>query len=471
MPRQKMDPKHVRWFFHRRSLFVQIFTLLMDGVWWMVVRGFSPPFRQLQKLISLLIPSRLKVNERLQRQHSFVIGRTGAGKSVLLHHFIRHYLTRDSKPAIVLLDPHGDLANLVTRDRCWLASNRLVYIRFDQIGDRSIHFNPFDLTNHSEDYINRAQLQFSGAVERIVGETFTPRQRTLIRSCVSVMLHRPGSTLIDLVRFLQDGQNADLLRYGRENLPNPIDRQFFAGSFADPLYKPTKSALVSRLTDIVRDPVIRRVTCEPSSIKLGQLLDSGKVIVVQFDPSTQGRDTIRTIGQLFNAAILSHVLGRPQKHRYPIHMLVDECQYFISPTITEILGESRKFGLYLTLATQRIDALDANLQDAILGNVGNIWIGNSRHNSADKLTRETGIPSEKFRSLKNLHFLRVTAAQEPVHHRLRYIGKKYSMKPSEWRNLLLSQIGQFYSRPCHPNENKINSDTSNQKSTWEPDFI
>jgi len=375
MPRQKLDPKHVRWFFHQRSLFVQIFTLLMDGVWWLVVKMFSKPVLRLKEFIRCIIPTRFKVNERLRRQHSFVVGKTGAGKSVLLHYFIRHYMMYDIKPSLVLLDPHGDLADFVARDKYWLTSNRLVYIRFDQIGDRSIHFNPFDLPYSSEDFINRAQLQFAGAVERIVGETFTPRQRTLIRSCVSLMLHRPGSTLVDLIRILQDGQNADLLRYGQEKLPNPIDRQFFAGSFADPLYKPTKLALVSRLTDIVRDPVVRRVTCEPSSINLRKLLDSGKVIVIRFDPYTQGRDTIRTIGQLFNAAILSHVLGRSSKQRHPIHMLVDECQYFVSPTITEILGESRKFGLYLTLATQRIDSLDTELQDAALGNVGNLWIG------------------------------------------------------------------------------------------------
>jgi len=319
MPRQKLDPKHVRWFFHQRSLFVQIFTLLMDGVWWLVVKMFSKPVLRLKEFIRCIIPTRFKVNERLRRQHSFVVGKTGAGKSVLLHYFIRHYMMYDIKPSLVLLDPHGDLADFVARDKYWLTSNRLVYIRFDQIGDRSIHFNPFDLPYSSEDFINRAQLQFAGAVERIVGETFTPRQRTLIRSCVSLMLHRPGSTLVDLIRILQDGQNADLLRYGQEKLPNPIDRQFFAGSFADPLYKPTKLALVSRLTDIVRDPVVRRVTCEPSSINLRKLLDSGKVIVIRFDPYTQGRDTIRT--------------------------------------------------------TQRIDSLDTELQDAALGNVGNLWIG------------------------------------------------------------------------------------------------
>jgi len=443
----------------------------MDGVWRLVVRLFSRPIHNLAELIFWLFPCRFKISERLQRQHSFIVGRTGAGKSVLLHHFIRHYLTRNKKPAVVLLDPHGDLAKSVALDRTWLKSDRLVYIQFQPIGDQAINFNPFDLTKSTETYISRAQLQFAGAIERIIGEPFTPRQRTLIRSCVSLMLHRPNSTLIDLVRLLQDGQNADLLEYGREQLPNLIDRQFFTGSFSDPLYSTTKLALVSRLTDIIRDPVVRRFTCQPSSLDLGKLLDSGKVIVVQFDPSKQGRDTIRTIGQLLTAAIFSHALGRPPNRRFPIHLLADEAQYFVGSTITEILGESRKFGLYLTLATQRTEALSSDLQDAILGNVGNLWIGSSRHQTAEKLAKETGIASERLRNLPNLNFLHVVAGKEPVRHKLRYLGRRFCMSRADWRKIMTEQIKRYYPAAKTAPVKNIKPDTSQQKNTWEPEFL
>ena len=87
----------------------------------------------------------------------------------------------------------------------------------------------------------------------------------MIRACLAVVLHAPGATLLELLRLLQDGQNADLLRYGQTKLPNLVDRQFFSGSFADPLYGATKLALVSRLTDIIRDPVVRRLGGRPNT--------------------------------------------------------------------------------------------------------------------------------------------------------------------------------------------------------------
>lgn len=198
---------------------------------------------------------------------------------------------------------------------------------------------------------------------------------------------------------------------------------------------------MARLTDIVRDPYVRDFTCQPSSFDLGKVLDSGKVLVVCFDPSKQSPETIRTIGQLLNAAILSHVLGRTPYKRQPIHLFVDECQYFVSPTIADILGESRKFGLYATLATQRVERLDPDLQDAILGNVGTIWVGASRHITAEKLAKETDLSSEQIRTLPNLAFYRASADKPAVRQRLRFIGRRYAMNPKDW-----ARVNTSYSR-------------------------
>ena len=468
MRRQKLDPKHVRDFFFDHALSVRIMTLCFDGIWWLISKGFRKATIGIFRKIRNLLPFRVPVNEQLRQLHTFVAGKTGAGKSVLLHTFIRHYMTKNLKPSVVLLDPHGDLARSVARDKSNLKNDRLVYIRFDSVMGRFAHFNPFDLANPTEQKLNRAQLQFAGAIEQIIGEPFTPRQRTLIRACLGIMLHRPAGNLVDLVRLLQDGQNADLLHYGQENLPNIIDRRFFIASFNDPNYRATKLALVSRLTDIVRDPVVRRFICHTSTFDLADILNSGKILVVQFDPSKQGRDTIKTIGQLLNAAILSHVLGRPAKDRHPIHLHVDECQYFVSPTISEILGESRKFGLYATLATQRTEALDSQLQDAILGNVGNIWVGASRHITAEKLSRETNISSDKIRNLPNLQFFHSAASKQVTRHSIRYIGIRFGMKQGQWNDLLKRQSRRYY-RVQSPELSP--QPARNSKPNWNPDFF
>jgi len=462
-------PKHVRDFFFRHSLFVRIFCLLEESLWQLIVKSSQRPDHWLRRGFNLIWPWRLRVNERQRQQHSFILGRTGSGKSNLLHHLIRHYLTANRQPAVVLFDPHGDLADFIARDQALRHSDRLVYVQFNGFGARHIHFNPFDLADTSEGVLNHAQLHFAGAVEKMIGEPFTPRQRPLIRSSLAVVLHRPGSTLVDLIRLLGEQTPPDLLRYGQERLPNPVDRQFFQQSFTSSHYRLSKLALISRLTDIARDPAVRRFTCASSSLPLGHLLDSGKVIVIRFDPRRQSSGMVRALGQLLTAAILTHVLGRPRSQRSPIHMFVDECQYFLSPTIADMMGEGRKFGLYLTLATQRTDGLDPALLDTILGNVGNLWVGNSRHLTAEKLAKETGLKSEVFRQLPNLHFLHIVGDQIQGHHYLPYLGSRYLMNKAAWREVLLEQAQRYY--PLPSSDKGASQPLNTSLGPWTPDFL
>lgn len=468
MRRAKLDPKHVRDFFYHHALSVRLLTLFFDGVWWVIIRGCAWIMSGPMSWVRAWLPIRFKVDEHQRQLHTFVVGKTGMGKSVLLRHLIRHYQTRNRRPSVVVLDPHGDLAQAVARDRVNLRRDRMVFIKFSGWHGRFAHFNPFDLKQPTEVNLNRAQLHFAGAVEQIIGERFTPRQRTLVRACLGVMLHKPGTRLVDLVRLLQDGHNADLVQYGRERLPNEIDRQFFSVSFAEPGYRATKQALVSRLIDIVRDPVVRRFTGQSSSFDLGRVLDSGQVLVVCFDPEEQSADTIRTLGQLLNAAILSHVMGRSRYNRHPVHLFVDECQYFVSPTIGEILGESRKFGLYLTLATQRIERLETSLQDAVLGNVGTIWIGGSRHVTAEKLARETDVNVDRIRRLRRLEFLQAASDGPVKHQNLRYLGDRYAMTPREWTAMGRQWSKQYYRQPPAGGEVQRSNDG---RSPWTPNFF
>jgi len=462
MKRPRLEPKHVRNFFYEHALSVRIITLIFDLIWQIITGGLLYLTRGLWRKIQNFLPVRLSIDEHIRKLHTFIVGKTGVGKSVLLHHLIRHYQIKNVKPAVVVIDPHGDLAEFVARDKSEIETDRLVFIQFNSA--KHIHFNPFDLKDPTEDQLNRAQIQFAGAVEQIIGEDFTPRQRTLIRACLGIMLHKPNTTLLDLVRVLQDGQNADLIRYGQQSLSNEVDRQFFAHSFRENGYRTTKQALVARLIDIVRDPVVRRFTCHPSTINLGQLLDAGKLIVIRFDSSQQSPDTIRTIGQLINAAIFSHVLGRKTNRRKPIHVFIDECQYFISPTISDILGEARKFGLYLTLATQRIERLSSPLQDAILGNVGTLWVGGSRHITAEKMAKEANIPADQIRFLRNLEFFHVTPNRPTKRQRVRFIGGKYTMSKHQWRQKYKEQIRKYYRAFTGRKSLSKPSETTN----WEP---
>ena len=165
-------------------------------------------------------------------------------------------------------------------------------------------------------------------------------------------------------------------------------------------------------------------------------------------------------------------MARPSDNRRPIHLFADECQYFVSPTIEEIMGETRKFGLYATLATQRTHQVGKDLIDAILGNVGCYIIGHSKGKTADVMGKEQPISSEAIKALKPLHFYQIELSREPVKTKIAPVSHKNRLTGENWRNVLRNQ-GRLYYRPSHrpaPPEHhgQLNLNQANQIRTSKP---
>jgi len=388
----------------------------------------------------------LRISEKSRQSHTFITGGTGAGKSETIKTLIRHYLTRNTKPALVVLDPHGDLALDVARFKENADNDRLVYIRPGHFKGKHISFNPFDITQTDEMSLNRAQVQFLGALEQIIGENLTRPQRALLTPCIGVLLHKPNSTLTDLIRFMDDKRSQDLVQYGQRQLPNPQDRDFFTHQFYARNFESTKEALRYRFSEIIRDPTVREFLCNDSTFNLPECLEAGKVIVFQFNPDYHTQDAIRTTGQLINAFVTNYAMSRPKSKRRPIHLFADECQYFVSPKIEEILGETRKFGLYLTLATQRTEQVGAALLDAIFSNVGCYLIGKNKNKTAKKMAEEHALTADDIRNLKTLEFYQIETQRVPIKTKIGIVGNKFALSNADWKKLKLAQAKLYYRR-------------------------
>ncbi len=389
-------------------------------------------------------PKVLRISEKSRQSHTFITGGTGAGKSETIKTLIRHYLTRNTKPALVVLDPHGDLALDIARFRENAENDRLVYIRPSHFKGKHISFNPFDIAKKDELSLNRAQVQFIGALEQVIGEALTRPQRALLTPCIGVLLHRPKSTLIDLVHFMDDKRSQDLVQYGQRTLPNALDRDFFEHQFYGRNFETTKEALKYRFSEIIRDPTVREFLCNESTFDLPECLEAGKVIVFHFNPDHHTQDAIRTTGQLINAFVTNYAMSRSKQQRRPIHLFADECQYFVSPKIEEILGESRKFGLYLTLATQRTEQVGGPLLDAIFGNVGCYLIGKNKNKTAKKMAEEHPLTADDIRNLKKLEFYQVETERLPIKTKIGIVGNKFALANDEWKQLKLKQAEKYY---------------------------
>ena len=191
------------------------------------------------------------MNEEARKAHTFICAGTKSGKSQTMLGLIRHYLTKNTKPALVILDPHGDLANDAARMVENATNDRLVYVKPGLFKGRYVAFNPFECSEEErqENALYRRQMQFRGALEQITQKKFTDAQRPFILPILGVLLHKPGTTFKDLVRFMDDEQNSDLVRYGMHQLPNEAHKEFFKSGFVGG-YESTKDALKNRFSEL-----------------------------------------------------------------------------------------------------------------------------------------------------------------------------------------------------------------------------
>ena len=98
--------------------------------------------------------------ERDRQRHTYVLGKSGSGKSELLKLLVYGYLRKPGSATVVVIDPHGDLAEEIARFKEHRKSDRLIYIDpyLDGIGGRMPTINPFELRDTGPQAIDIAAV-------------------------------------------------------------------------------------------------------------------------------------------------------------------------------------------------------------------------------------------------------------------------------------------------------------------------
>lgn len=422
----------------------------------------------------------LPISEDSRRAHTFLSGATKSGKSETLKYLIRHYLTKNTRPALVVLDPHGKLAMEVAQMREFAKNDRLVLVAPSAFPEANIALNPFDCRDKSETGLNTQSRQLMAALERVLG-SWTDNAKGMMPHCIALLLHREGSTLYDLLTLMDDEANDELVRYGATRLPFDGSRRFFEEQFKTSRhYDSTKEMVRNRLQQLLSSPVITRFLCRESTVDFEAAIDAGKVIILNCTRAKMDQQEVGQIGQFIMARIQGYCLTReliPGNPMTPVHVFADECQYFVNETVKEILGENRKHGLHITLATQRTDQMaeDAGqkLVDAVIGNVGVFITGRGGGKTPEKIAPEIGMKTDDIRDLKPLNFFyteKAVAIRRPsIQTQIPYIGTRYSMTPDDWGLVLSQQIERYY-RPLSAPENagQGQDDNNTPQSTRTP---
>src|SRR3990167_1155799 len=327
----------------------------------------------------------IKTEDR--RKHVYIIGKTGVGKSTLIANMAIDDIRKDR--GVGIIDPHGDLSETILDFIPKRRMNDVVYLEpFDT--ERPFSLNVLEIKNSQH-----KDLISSGIVSifhKIYGESWGPRLEYILRNVILTLLDIEEGTLIDALRILSDTSFRDKVV---ARLSDPVLKNFWEQEFAkmpDKLKAEAVSPIQNKVGQFVSSRMIRNIIGHPtSSINLQQIMDEGKILILNLAQGKLGEDNAALLGAMVITQIQLAAMNRSfvkEEDRRDFFMYVDEFQNFATSSFIKILSEARKYRLSLTLANQYIEQLDETVQKAIFGNVGTLMSFVVGAHDAELLTKE-----------------------------------------------------------------------------------
>jgi type IV secretory pathway TraG/TraD family ATPase VirD4 len=311
------------------------------------------------------------IRKRDRRYHMYVVGKTGVGKSTLLLNMIKQDI--ENGEGLAVLDPHGDLIEKTLGVSPLSRIKDVIYFN-PQDKEQILYFNPLEVSNPLESHLVVSSLV--SVFKKIWHDSWGPRLEYILRNALSTLVEFSGATLIDLQRILQD-------KAFRMNLINRLKneqlRDFWLNEFEKyPPYfqQEAISPIQNKIGQFLNNPVLREIVSQPkSSFNLREIMDSGKILLVNLSKGKIGEDSASLLGAMLIAKMGLTALSRqdiPEEQRRDFYLYVDEFQSFATSSFTDILSEARKYRLNLILANQYLGQIDEKVREAIFGNVGTI---------------------------------------------------------------------------------------------------
>jgi hypothetical protein len=313
-----------------------------------------------------------------RRMHTYVIGKTGTGKTTLLTNSI--YQDMVSGKGLAVLDPHGDmfqeLLSIVPENR------RKDVIVFDP-SDRNfpIGLNILDPGLEFADDEDREQWITSNVLSvfaKLADEKlWGPRMEHVLRSTTLTALQTPNPSLYTIQRLLTD---RPYQRAVAKTLKDPVLKQFWQKEFAlmgGMQLSNVTQPLTNRLGHFITTKMSRHILMqEKSTLRIADIMNEGKILLVNLSKGDIGEDQSSFFGTILTSFIWMAAYQRtkiPERERRDFFLYVDEFQNFATPRFAEITSEGRKFRVSLIVSHQNIAQIeDKSILKVMAGNAHTI---------------------------------------------------------------------------------------------------
>lgn len=323
-------------------------------------------------------PIRLSTNDR--RRHTYIIGQTGTGKSVLLEN-LAYQDMMDGK-GFAFVDPHGDSVETLLSK---VPKERVEDVIYFNPGDMAnpIGLNMFDFQSEDEkdflvqESINMLYSLYDPGHTGIVG----PRLEHIFRNSALLLMADPaGGTFIDIPKLLVDQDfMKSKLKYVKDQSVLDFWTKEFPASQRSNEAGEVISWVVSKFGPFISNDSMRNVIGQTKGgFNLRDIMDNKKILLVNLSKGRMGELNSKLMGMIFVMRFQAAAMGRadtPEAERVDFSLYVDEFQNFATDSFESILSEARKYRLNLIMGNQFMTQLTDKIREAIIGNVGTVISG------------------------------------------------------------------------------------------------
>ena len=331
------------------------------------------------------------IKRKDRRQHMYILGKSGTGKSVLLSNLIAQNI--ENGEGVCVVDPHGELVEEILH---LIPAHRTKDVIYFNPADTDFHigFNVIQLDDPKYKHLVASGLM--GIFTKIWANAWSSRMEYILNNAILALLDTPGTTLLGIPRLLVDKDYRQMII---GNLKDPVVKAFWVHEYEqwrEQFRNEAIAPIQNKVGQFLSTSIIRNVVGQPkSTIDIFNIMNEGKIFLVNVSKGRIGEDNSALLGGMIITKIQLAAMERvriPEDDRKDFYLYVDEFQNFATDSFANILSEARKYRLNLTVAHQYTAQLEnkdgSKVRDAVFGNVGTMIIFRVGADDADFLEKE-----------------------------------------------------------------------------------
>jgi hypothetical protein len=163
------------------------------------------------------------IKRKDRRQHVYILGKSGTGKSVLMFNMIIQNIQNGE--GVCVVDPHGELVEGVLSA---IPPHRMKDVVYFNPADTDYHigFNVLELIDPQYKHLVASGLM--GIFTKIWANAWSARMEYILNNCILALLDTPGTTLLGIPRMLVD---KDYRQKIIANLKDPVIKAFWVHEY------------------------------------------------------------------------------------------------------------------------------------------------------------------------------------------------------------------------------------------------